>query len=58
MKRTMVLLLLVEEDEPRPFDTDGAELDELSAITPKAVLAKCGELAADDARRRKAGGSK
>ncbi len=57
MKRTMLVLLMVEEDEPRPFDTDGCEVEELSAIVKaKPFLAKCGELVQDDARRRKAGG--
>jgi hypothetical protein len=55
MKRTMVLLLLVsEEGEPKHIDTEGAEVDELSAIRP--ALAKCSALLEDDARRRKAGG--
>jgi hypothetical protein len=53
MKRTMVLLVLVETDEPKLVETTGADVDELSAIKP--TLAKCLELVQDDARRRKAG---
>jgi hypothetical protein len=59
MKRTMVLLMLVEDDsnEPNPIDTDWADVDELSRVVrSKPFLAKCTELVADDARRRRAGG--
>ncbi len=47
MKRTMVLLMVVEErdSEPPHYDaeTTGAELDERSAVRqlPKPALAKC-----------------
>ncbi len=50
MKRTMVLLVLVETDEPKLVETTGADVDELSAIRP--VLAKCQELLSADARRK------
>ncbi len=47
MKRTMVLLVLVEEsDETSPIDVAGADFDELSRVVPriKPTLAKAGEL--------------
>jgi hypothetical protein len=61
MKRTMVLLVLVEDDSdgPKPIDVDGLEVDELSAVVrAKPFLAKAGLLLEDDARRRRAGGAK
>jgi hypothetical protein len=54
MRRTMVLLVVVEEDEPRHIDTDGCDAEELSVVTfaPKRTLAKCTELLPDDVRRK------
>lgn len=44
----MVLLMLVEEnDEPKPSEDDGEPVDEVSSLVqamPKPTLAACGEL--------------
>jgi len=48
MKRTMLILLVEETDEPDPIDTTGAEVDELSRVVRsplfKSSLAKCGDV--------------
>jgi DNA-directed RNA polymerase subunit L len=46
MKRTMVMVLVVEETDELTIDTEGAAVDEPSRIVraAKPVLAKCGEL--------------
>jgi hypothetical protein len=44
MKRTMLILLVEETDEPDPIDTTGAEVEELSRVVRsplKPTLARC-----------------